>query len=539
MKKIFFSFLLVVLNLGVATSPVSALSCMYMSPETHVSSAQVLFVGTVTNLNEVNAIGTGTIYPPQISKDKEKSYATFSVEKYWKTNPGSTVNVYNIYPWTGYVGNEQSFFKVGQKYIVYASNSNGKISATIDCGRTSTYSDSHYNEIVGYVGQPNMSPVNPIFPNPDTNKCAYTNINSDLWYGNYFNNKADVLTLQNFLFRHFDVLDDINPNGFFGKLTRSYVTQFQKETGIRATGGVGSLTRAKIKEVCGQGGTVSCTEEYAPVCGQPNFSCPAGSFCTQQMPAPKTYSNKCKMNAEGAKYLYEGKCKSDIVSDGQAPSSCKVWYDGCNTCSRQYEGGPMACTLMACLNTTNNLGFANNGAYCKEYFSSNSVAPTIKSFSGPTVLQVGQKGTWSIDASMSNNQQLSYKITWGDEMNFKNVLTSSSIMFNTPVVQNSTFEHTYTTPGRYTVNIVVTASNGQSSKTTTTVTVNPLTSSQGCYIGATIYPEGTSKSSLPDSCVRNATSPCSSDAIQSVMDASFVCRSGYWKIEGSLPTLRY
>lgn len=47
-----------------------------------------------------------------------------------------------------------------------------------------------------------------------------------------------------------------------------------------------------------------------------------------------------------------------------APNNCKVWYDGCNTCSRQYPGGPLVCTKLAC--------FAKGQSYCKEYFYNNN-----------------------------------------------------------------------------------------------------------------------------------------------------------------------
>jgi PKD repeat protein len=57
------------------------------------------------------------------------------------------------------------------------------------------------------------------------------------------------------------------------------------------------------------GSAVACTMEYAPVCGQmPAPTCPAGSMCPMYMPAPKTYSNRCMMNAAGANFLYSGAC---------------------------------------------------------------------------------------------------------------------------------------------------------------------------------------------------------------------------------------
>src|SRR3989338_6282536 len=58
------------------------------------------------------------------------------------------------------------------------------------------------------------------------------------------------------------------------------------------------------------GTTSYCTEEYAPVCGQPpepacRRSIPA---CMMATPGPTTYSNTCMLRSAGAEYLYAGAC---------------------------------------------------------------------------------------------------------------------------------------------------------------------------------------------------------------------------------------
>lgn len=45
----------------------------------------------------------------------------------------------------------------------------------------------------------------------------------------------------------------------------------------------------------------------------------------------------------------------------EPPYNCKSWFDGCNNCGRSYPGGPMYCTLMACLDNT-------KPSYCSEYY---------------------------------------------------------------------------------------------------------------------------------------------------------------------------
>ncbi len=50
----------------------------------------------------------------------------------------------------------------------------------------------------------------------------------------------------------------------------------------------------------------------------------------------------------------------------QAPNNCKIWYDGCNTCTRQRPGGQLTCTKLACYN------FRQSQPYCRQYFQNNN-----------------------------------------------------------------------------------------------------------------------------------------------------------------------
>ncbi len=183
------------------------------------------------------------------------------------------------------------------------------------------------------------------------------NINRTLYFGT---RGQDVRELQTFLFQY-NNYPNSNATGYFGILTYRLTQTFQKQNNIYPSGIVGNLTRARIAALC-QANPIPpnnpnpgyCTAIYKPVCGLLNNM-------------PKTFSNECMLNNSGAQYLYEGECR--VNDPGTAPNNCKIWYDGCNTCSRQYVGGPMMCTLMAC--------FTQNTPYCREYFSSNPGGGTV------------------------------------------------------------------------------------------------------------------------------------------------------------------
>lgn len=61
-------------------------------------------------------------------------------------------------------------------------------------------------------------------------------------------------------------------------------------------------------------GAVICTAQYDPVCGRPSGcanTCQAGMFCAAicQLHEPKTYSNRCYLDAAKAEFLYSGQCQ--------------------------------------------------------------------------------------------------------------------------------------------------------------------------------------------------------------------------------------
>ncbi len=55
-----------------------------------------------------------------------------------------------------------------------------------------------------------------------------------------------------------------------------------------------------------------CPEIYEPVCAQPAMNtCAPGTFCSQVMPAPRSYDNPCQMWLHGAEFMNFGSCDYD------------------------------------------------------------------------------------------------------------------------------------------------------------------------------------------------------------------------------------
>ncbi len=124
-------------------------------------------------------------------------------------------------------------------------------------------------------------------------------------------------------------------------------------------------------------------------------------------------------------------------------------------------------------------GKRNGGSTSSTTSSTTTTAnqpPTISGVSSPTVLNVGQTGTWNVSASDPQNGNLSYSVNWGDTSGIHALFAALAQVFT----QTATFTHSYSTAGVYTVTFTVKDSAGLT--TTSSVTVNVVTSTSGPVI---------------------------------------------------------
>ncbi len=103
--------------------------------------------------------------------------------------------------------------------------------------------------------------------------------------------------------------------------------------------------------------------------------------------------------------------------------------------------------------------------------TSGNGTPVISSFSGPTSLSVNEIGTWKITASDPENGTLSYSVLWGDEWTAYDA-AARSVAPSASIQQSTSFTHSYSNPGTYTVALTVTDATGKSARTTGTVQVS-------------------------------------------------------------------
>ncbi|MDZ4227570.1 MAG: IPT/TIG domain-containing protein [Patescibacteria group bacterium] len=121
---------------------------------------------------------------------------------------------------------------------------------------------------------------------------------------------------------------------------------------------------------------------------------------------------------------------------------------------------------------TNSAGLSTNSMpFTVTSLGTSVIAPTITSVNGPTTLQAGVQGTWTIKVNNPTGTYLTTSVTWGDEGEYGYAAAQPQ----TAYVQNQTtltFTHTYYSAGTRTVSFTVSNASGQSNSSTATVSVS-------------------------------------------------------------------
>jgi peptidoglycan hydrolase-like protein with peptidoglycan-binding domain len=99
-----------------------------------------------------------------------------------------------------------------------------------------------------------------------------------------------------------------------------------------------------------------------------------------------------------------------------------------------------------------------------------TAAPTISNVTGPTSLQTGVSGTWTLTVNNPSGTYLSTSVNWGDSGTY-----ASQSAPQTTYVQGATtlnFSHAYYAAGTYTVTFTVSNGSGQQNTSSATVSVS-------------------------------------------------------------------
>ncbi len=296
-------------------------------------------------------------------------------------------------------------------------------------------------------------------------------------------NSQEVATLQNWLISNGYDIPAISSGqaspGYFGLQTKLAVQRYQAANGVPSTGYVGPLTRGRLNGMPVNVGTLTV---LSPNGGE---SWMKGTNYTISWRSSNPYNTQSNVsiylvrNISGCFNAGTRPCLA--VVDPEYLIASNVYDNGSynwNIGNEVSDGSNYFIKICRGSSDNRNSCDTSNAVFSVTAGGSSSQGPIIQSIDAPTTLSVGQTGTWTIRASDPNNGTLSYSVDWGD---YPQVVTSGYSA--TPAVsqftQSSTFTHSYSSVGTYTVRFNIRNGSGQSTQTSTTVQVGNVGSTAG------------------------------------------------------------
>lgn len=282
----------------------------------------------------------------------------------------------------------------------------------------------------------------------------------------------------------------------FGEITAASITGFQEKyrdeiltpSGLKyGTGFAGSATRAKLNKVYG------CGIIMPPVSGViiSSLSPSSGLVGTKVVISGSGFSEKGNtvnfgygaipnLVPDNGKLIF-------AVPDALNPS-CSFLEQPCLLLSRKTTPGVYPVSVTNSKGVSKSLNFTVTSA-------SDSGAPVISGVSGPTALNVGEKGIWTMTASDPGGATLYYSVSWGDENVYLNKPAAAEEESDK---QTATFTHAYKYPGTYSPKFMVTNRRGSAETSVSVVVGSALPSAvtisslspQSGQVGTMVYING-------------------------------------------------
>lgn len=225
--------------------------------------------------------------------------------------------------------------------------------------------------------------------------------------------------------------------------------------------------------------TYPCSSSYpyntnCNTCAYPYTNCPSGQLSIQYL-SPTSGAVGSSVTIYGTGFS----STNNTVRFGQGIIAGISSFDGRSltfTVPSQLTGYASQTVMLATYNVSvqNSAGFTSNSIPFTVTSLGSAGAPVISNVSGPTSLNTGVTGTWTVqlyNTPQSYSNYVTLSVRWGDE----SVYGASISPAQTSYAQGSqtfTFAHAYMQPGTYTVTFTATNASGQSNVSTATVTVS-------------------------------------------------------------------
>lgn len=200
-----------------------------------------------------------------------------------------------------------------------------------------------------------------------------------------------VSTLQRYLISK-GYLSIAKPTGFYGQMTMGSVKSWQHANNLAVTGNIRAADRA-----------VLCGSNIVP-----SLPCASGEHFNSLTGLPCQVTTCPKYSPPAPDWCSGGTIQSPVMGS-----------DGCY--------GPARCV------------YRNNNI-------------VINSVSGPNSLNIGQTGTWQVNATAPSGTSLTYSVDWGDNALYPYPMNPG---LKSSIEQTSSFTHSYPQAGTYKVKFSV------------------------------------------------------------------------------------
>ncbi len=264
---------------------------------------------------------------------------------------------------------------------------------------------------------------------------------------------------------------------YFNAATSMNVKAFQKKYGISQSGYVGPKTRAKLNAIYG------CVDNHGkPIINPANIKIITPSEGTiQSIESTIRWESNNFVGNRGTVNLVLLDVNDSFVANigGNIPNLGSYKWKIPASLSGQYK-----IQVGSNKNSTGGMyAVGRSGLFTISNHTSNGI--TINSVSGPNSLNVGQTGTWKINATAPSGMNLTYFVDWGDII--YPVTAGGVAPTYRNAVQTLTFTHSYAQAGTYTVKFRVEC-DGTTAPNPTCRTINTPTSSLTVVVGNTSVP---------------------------------------------------
>jgi hypothetical protein len=309
---------------------------------------------------------------------------------------------------------------------------------------------------------------------------------------------SDVVNMQTWLMQNGFSIPSIASGaaakGYFGVQTQAALSAYQRSIGLPAFGFFGPMTRkyfngnnyrgASLQVTLPNGGetwvkgttqnitwagaqgllsqTADIRLEYpVPACAQPGQPI----RCMIMQRAPLIVSRNVPLSW-GSYPWTVGTTRATWCQTPADDSSCPASQS--DATDGQYKIQICPTSGSQCAESANNFTITSNTNPTPTPPPYNPSAPVINRIDGPSTLNVGQTGTWTIYATDPQGRQVNYSIDWGEPVVYN---SNGTTMAAIPTGAPNTFTHSYANAGTYTIKFTVSNGTGLTTQNTATVTV--------------------------------------------------------------------